>query len=239
MDEIEKIDEFAALPLKLAYPFLVEDGLEKEAIEIKESKDQYLSYTSTLKRGKIVALLEKNNLLDKFVDKCWSFGKTQEGRRKIQRYKRVYQAFRDSDRAEEEEEEESMEQTSFAMEEDLRDYLANNLSVIESGLQLFKDENDVEGIEYPIDADNRRVDILVLDKNNIPVIIELKVSRGYEKVIGQCLYYKNRVKQMLNSIKVRIIIIAREITPQLKTATEDLPDVELFQYKLSVNLERA
>jgi hypothetical protein len=69
------------------------------------------------------------------------------------------------------------------------------------------------------------------------VVIELKVSRGYEKVIGQCLYYKNRLKQLLNSTKVRIIIIAREINPQLKIAIEDLPDVELFEYKLSVKLK--
>ena len=147
--------------------------------------------------------------------------------------------FLNRDRTEEEDEEERIEETSFAYEEDLRDYLSKNLSVIELGLKLFKDKNGIEGIEYPIDADNKRVDILVIDKNNVPVIIELKVSRGYEKVIGQCLYYKNRVKQFLNSTKVRIIIIAREITPQLEIATEDLPDVELFEYKLSVKLERA
>lgn len=71
------------------------------------------------------------------------------------------------------------------------------------------------------------------------LIVELKVSRGYEKVISQCLYYKNRVRQVLDAAKVRIVIVAREITPQLKTAAQDLPDVELFEYKLSVKLHRA
>jgi hypothetical protein len=237
--DIEKIDEFEELPLRLAYEFLAQRGFENKANEIRQSKDRYKSYTSSLRRGKIIALLENNNLLEEFIDKYWPFAKTEEGKRKIQRYKRIYDSFLSSDRAEEEEEEERLEETSFAYEEDLKNYLSNNLSVIEPGLKLFKGENGVEGIEYPIDAEGKRVDILAIDKNNYPVIIELKVSRGYEKVIGQCLYYKNRAKQVLNATKVRIIIIARELTPQLKTATEDLPDVELFEYKLSVKLERA
>ena len=238
MDEIEKVGEFEGLPLRIVYEFLEQKGFGNETNEIRQSKDSYKSYTSSLRRGKVVELLEKNNLLEEFIDKYWPFGKTEKGKRKIQRYKRIYNSFLDSDRSEEEEEEERIEETSFAYEEDLRGYLSNNLSVIEPGLKLFKDKNGTEGIEYPIDADNKRVDILAIDQNNVPVIIELKVSRGYEKVIGKCLYYKNRVKQVVNSTKVRIIIIAREITPQLKIATEDLPDVELFEYKLSVKLER-
>ena len=209
-----------------------------EANNIKQSKDSYKSYTSTLRRGKIIDLLEKNKLLEDFYDKYWSFAKTEKGKRKIQRYKRIYDLFLDSDRVEEEEEEDRIEETSFAYEDDLRDYLSNNLSVIETGLKLFKDENGVEGVEYSIDDENRRVDILAIDKNKIPVVIELKVSRGFQKVIGQCLYYKNKTKQIFKSTKVRIIIIGREITPQLKIATEGLPDVELFEYKLSLKLEK-
>lgn len=238
MDELKEIKEFEALPLRFVYDFLAEKGLGDEAEKIRQSKDRYKSYSATLRRGKFVELLEKNNLLGEFIDRYWSFGKTEDGKKKIQRYKRIYQAFLNSDTSEEEAEEERVEETSFAYEEDLRDYLSNNLSVIESGLKLFKGENGVEGIEYPIDTENKRIDILALDKNNIPVVIELKVSRGYEKVIGQCLYYKNRVRQVLSSPRVRIVIIAREIAPQLKVAVEDLPDVELFEYKLSVKLER-
>lgn len=239
MDETEKIDEFEALPLRFAYEFLAQKGFENEANEIRQSKDKYMSYTSTLRRGKVLELLEKNNLLEEFIDKHWPFGKTEKGKRKIQRYKSILNSFLSSDRSEDEEEEERIEETSFAYEEDLRDYLSNNLSVIEPELRLFKDENGVEGIDYPIDTDNRRVDILAIDKNNVPLIIELKVSRGYEKVIGQCLYYKNRVRQVLNATKVRLVIIAREITPQLKIAAQGLPDVELFEYKLSVKLQRS
>jgi hypothetical protein len=182
--------------------------------------------------------LEKNNLLEEFIEQYWPIGKTEKGKRKIQRYKRIYQAFLNQETEQDEEEAESIEETSFAYEADLRDYLSNNLSVIEHGLKLYKDENGVEGLEYPIDANNKRIDILAIDQNNIPVVIEVKVSKGYEKVIGQCLYYRNRVKQMLNSEQARIIVIAREISNQLQTAVEDLHDVELFEYKLSIKLER-
>ncbi len=238
MDEIEKIEEFERLPLRFAYEFLREKGFASEANEIRQSKDSYKSYTSSLRRGKVLELMETNNLLEEFIDKYWSLGKTEKGKKQILRSKRIYDLFLNRDKPEEEDEEERIEETSFAYEEDLRDYLSNNLSVVEPGLTLFKNKSGEEGIEYPIDTDNKRVDILAIDKNNIPVIIELKVSRGYEKVIGQCLYYRNRVKQLLDSTKVRIVIIAREITPQLRIATEDLLDVELFEYKLSIKLER-
>ncbi len=238
MELNERNDEFEGLPLRFAYDYLSQKKLENESNEIKQSKDKYKSYSSTLRRGKIVDLLEKNNLLDDFINTHWSFGKSEKGKKKILRYKSIYYSFLNSDKTEEEQEDEITEETSFAYEADLRDYLTNNLSVIEAGLKLYNDENGIEGIEYSVDSDNKRIDILAIDKENIPVVIELKVSRGYEKVIGQCLYYKNRIKQIFNTDRVRIVIIAREITKHLKVATEDLKDVELYEYSLSVKLKK-
>jgi hypothetical protein len=82
MDETEKIDEFEALPLKFAYEFLAQKGFENEANEIRQSKDKYLSYTSTLRRGKILELLEKIDLLEEFIDIYWPFGKTEKVKEK-------------------------------------------------------------------------------------------------------------------------------------------------------------
>lgn len=59
MKQIEKNEEFEGLPLRYVYDFLIEKGLEKESNEIKQSKDKYKSYSSTLRRGKIIDLLEK------------------------------------------------------------------------------------------------------------------------------------------------------------------------------------
>ncbi|MFA5528191.1 MAG: endonuclease NucS domain-containing protein [Peptostreptococcales bacterium] len=238
MELNERNDEFEGLPLRFAYNYLSQKNLENESNEIKQSKDKYKSYSSTLRRGKIIDLLEKNNLLEDFINIHWSFGKSDKGKKKIQRYKSIYYSFLNSDKTEDEQEDENIEETSFAYEADLRDYLANNLNVIEAGLKLYIDENGLEGVEYSVDSDNKRIDILAVDKDNILVVIELKVSKGYEKVIGQCLYYKNRIKQKFTADRVRIIIIAREITKHLKVATEDLKDVELYEYSLSVKLKK-
>jgi len=51
---------------------------------------------------------------------------------------------------------------------------------------LYEDE-DINGIEFPVGG--RFIDILVLDGNNDYVVIELKVSRGYDRVIGQLMRY--------------------------------------------------
>ena len=126
---------------------------------------------------------------------------------------------------------------SFAYEEDLKKYLVKNISLIESGMSLYSDaENDIDGIEFRVDENKKRVDILAIDKDNIPVVIELKVSKGYERVIGQTLYYRNRVKDIFSTDKVRIIIIARDVSNNLKVAIQGIEDVMLFEYKLSVDI---
>ncbi|MBI4267589.1 MAG: DUF91 domain-containing protein [Chloroflexi bacterium] len=238
MDDSKEIEGFESLPLRSAYKFLEEQGFTDEATQIRESKDSYKSYSSTLKRGKIVVLLEQKRLLQQFVDTLWHFGRTEKGKSRIRRYQRIYDGFIGARENGEEEEEESAEETAFAYEDNLRDYLARNPGKIEPGLKLFVDSEGKEGVEYPVDAQGRKVDILALDKNNLPVVVELKVSRGHERVIGQALYYKNRVREIIGSAKARVVIVAREITPELKVAVEGLADCELFEYELSVNLKR-
>ena len=55
---MEKETEYKRnLSLVQAYKFLVEHGLEKEANEIRNSHDKFKSYSSTLRRAKIVSLV--------------------------------------------------------------------------------------------------------------------------------------------------------------------------------------
>ena len=227
------------LPLKYAYIFLEEKGFAKEAEDIKTSKESYKSYTTTLKRAKLVNILDKTNLLEEFIENWWPQGKSENGIKLINRYRNIFKRYENRELEEDEEEEERVEETSFAYEEDLRDYLRNNLSIIEKDLSLYEDEeNNINGVEYSVDDKNKRIDILAMDKNRIPVVIELKVSKGYERVIGQCLYYKNRIKRVFDVDRVRIIIVAREISERLKIASEGIPDIELYEYKLSLSLNR-
>jgi hypothetical protein len=127
--------------------------------------------------------------------------------------------------------------SEFAYESDLRDFLAKNLSIIEPGLRLYQDEG-ITGIEFPVGG--RFIDILAIDANEHLVVIELKVSKGYDRVIGQILRYmawieKHHAEQGQN---VRGIIAAREISEDLKLACSYLPAVALYEYELSVALRR-
>jgi len=136
-----------------------------------------------------------------------------------------------------EDEEELSEQTGFAYESDLRDFLAKNLTLIETGLRLYQEEG-ISGVEFPVGG--RFIDILAIDKHNNYVVIELKVSKGYDRVIGQLLRYMAWIEtnQAESTQKVRGIIIAREISDDLHLAASKIPDVELFEYDLSVSLRR-
>lgn len=120
---------------------------------------------------------------------------------------------------------------AFAFERDLRNYLSRNLSVLENGLTLYKDE-EFEGVEFPVGGPF--IDILAISKAGEFVVIELKVSRGHEKTIGQLLRYMGWVEKNLAAGKtVRGVIVASEISEDLKLATSQISNVRLFEYELA------
>ena len=135
---------------------------------------------------------------------------------------------------------EEVSEQEFAYEKDLQQFLAKNLDLIEPNLRLYKDDEDdkITGLEFP--TDDRRIDILATDKSNNYVVVELKVSKGHDRVVGQLLRYMGWIKQNLanENQKVRGVIVAREITDDLILATSIVPDVTLLEYKLKVTLHK-
>ena len=225
-----------------AYAFLSQNGLSQEGAEIKSSSDKFKSYSSTLRRAKIIALVRDKKILDNFLNLVWPSGITDKGRSRTRFFENLVDRFNaDQEGATCEEEDEGdivLEENEFAYENDLRNYLVKNLSVIEKGLKIFEAQDKTTGEEYFIPGTSRRIDILATDRENNFVVIELKVSRGYEKVVGQTLYYQSMIKTHFIQEKVRAIIIAREISTELKAATQYLPDFELFEYQLSLTLNK-
>jgi len=125
----------------------------------------------------------------------------------------------------------------FAYESDLWNFLSKNLSALEHGLRLYEEEG-IKGIEFP--AGGRFVDILALDAKGAYVVIELKVSRGYDRVLGQLRRYmgwiaRNHAEQ---GQMVRGIIVAREISEDLVLACFGVPNVRLFEYEMSVTVKQ-
>jgi hypothetical protein len=130
--------------------------------------------------------------------------------------------------------EEFQPDSTFALEAHLRDYLARNLTILEKGLKLWNESPP--SVEYSID--NRRIDILARDRDGVPVVVELKLSKGHEKTLGQALYYRGKLKQVLKSARVRIIMVAAEITEELRIASTEVTDVDVFSYRLTMQVQR-
>lgn len=124
--------------------------------------------------------------------------------------------------------------SEFAYERDLRDYLAKNLMLIEPSLRLYTEEG-VTGVEFPVGG--RFIDILAVDREGY-VVIELKVSKGYDRVVGQLLRYVSWIKQhhAESGQRVRGIIIAKQISEDLLLACAEVPSISLYEYSLAVSL---
>src|SRR5262245_25002444 len=124
--------------------------------------------------------------------------------------------------------------SEFAYERDLQNYLAKNLHRIEPGLRLYEEE-EISGLEFP--AGGRYIDILAVDAQGSYIVVELKVSRGYDRVIGQLLRYMSWVEQNMETTKpVRVIIVAKEITDDVKLAASRIAGVQLIEYEIEFKL---
>ena len=63
------------LPLREAYVFLSEKGFSDDVAEIRDMEIEWdRSYTSTLRRGYIVRVLQQHDLLNEFIRIYWTDG---------------------------------------------------------------------------------------------------------------------------------------------------------------------
>ena len=139
--------------------------------------------------------------------------------------------------AEETTEEDDLGSRKFAFERDLQNYLAQNLGLLEPGLKLYEDEDGgFTGVEFP--AGQRYIDILAVGTDAAYVVIETKVSRAYDRVVGQILRYMGWVKENLaGEASVRGIIVASEISEDLILATSSVENIRLVEYEISFSLK--
>jgi hypothetical protein len=80
-----------------AYEFLRSKNLDSIAEEIKNSRDQFKSYTSTLRRAKVTSVLNNKGLLNEFIEKYWPSGKTKRGQARTQFWLNLYDRFKSSE----------------------------------------------------------------------------------------------------------------------------------------------
>ena len=232
------------LSLKAAYSFGADRGLEREMNEIRDLVIEWdSSYTSSLRRGYIVELFEKRGIFNEFKSDHWPFGNTSTGETQRRRYLRIKTQYEEflAGRGTESDTEMTLQEAAdpeealeFALEAHLRDFLARNLDRIEPGLRLYA-SGDRTGVEFPVEGG--RIDLLVVDRYDKYVAIELKLSRGRNRTLGQLLYYMGWIDQHLGNGPCRGFIIANEITEDLLVAVSRVPGVHLARYRMSFAIE--
>ncbi len=230
-------EEQTVLPLKTAYVFGSAHNLDSEINVIRDMEIGWdLSYTSTVRRGYIVELFERHGVFDEFKATHWVQGNAPWGEKERRRYLRIKKRFDDylegqgpvPDQIDEEVDQQ------FAAEADLRDFLAKNPVCIEPGLRVYQSDNQ-SGVEFAID--DGFIDILAIDRQQLYVVVELKLGKGRNKALGQILYYMAWVDKNLGNGPCRGIIIAKDIPDELRLAVGRVPGISLCRYHLSVSVE--
>lgn len=150
----------------------------------------------------------------------------------------VPNALRQDDALEDETEE--LEETAFHLEAQLRDFIADNLGAIDFGgpqLSLYADD-DGQGIEYRTAAGS--IDILATDAAGALYVFELKRARSPDQAIGQLARYMGALRHKFGNDRIiHGVIVAREITQNLRYAIAAIPNVRLFEYEVRFALNRA
>ena len=133
-----------------------------------------------------------------------------------------------------------LEEAAFHLEAQLRDFIADNLGAIDFGgpqLRLYTDD-DGQGIEYRTAAGS--IDILAIDAAGALYVFELKRARSPDQAIGQLARYMGALRHKFGNDRIiNGVIVAREITQNLRYAIAAIPNVRLFEYEVRFALNRA
>jgi hypothetical protein len=125
------------------------------------------------------------------------------------------------------------------LEVHLQDYVFRNWKAIFPDLDLFQGS---QGREFRTqDPSVGIIDFLCTDKKGGFVVIETKRETPDRQAIGQVLGYMGWVRQRLctKGQSVRGILIANEVSDQLKLAATVIPDLALYCYEISFNVRPA
>jgi hypothetical protein len=130
----------------------------------------------------------------------------------------------------------------FGYESALSDYIALYPHRLEDGLRPHpskKIRQNVIRVREKVCADHSRLDVLLLDGDDTPVIVECKQNSPTVEDIRQLRHYIRQLKKDLH-MEARGILVhggARKLHSRVLDASKESPCVAVFQYKLEVDFE--
>jgi len=222
---IQTLSQFLVAADTKKYPFITSQT--KDAISISSEQDDAALSDAKVKFG----IDNETNLLDRTLDylRDYIIFESVKNLLNVEKYNLVnnllWFAFEQGGQGPEEI---IKSYGSISIENDLRDFLAENVFIVEKGLTLIGKEFDTKEVG--------RIDLLCKDKKGTYVVIELKKGRKSDEVVGQTLRYIGWVEKNHNS-KVRGIIIVNEPDDRLHYALNPLRKlIQLKFYKVNFKI---
>jgi hypothetical protein len=123
----------------------------------------------------------------------------------------------------------------ITLEKQLEDFLSVNLHLLEEGLELYVDEDEHTGRQYPTDVGT--MDLLCRRKDGGYLIIELKRSKSSDIVVGQISRYMGWVKEYIaQGQSVSGLILTHDRDDRLKYAVLAHDNIVLKYFKIRLQL---
>jgi hypothetical protein len=121
----------------------------------------------------------------------------------------------------------------FGYEKALSDYIANYPNHLEDGLLPHPNSK----IRERVFKDRSRLDVLLIDKNNVPVVVECKQHAPSVNDIKQLRYYMKLLRKETGEPARGILVHggAQKIPSELIVESRKEPLVEIVSYSLEVN----
>jgi len=122
---------------------------------------------------------------------------------------------------------------AFGYEKALSDYIANYPNRLEDGLLPHPNSK----IRERVFMDRSRLDVLLIDKDNAPVVVECKQHAPSVDDIKQLRHYMKKLKEESGKIARGILVHggAQKIPTKIISEAKKKPRVEIVSYSLEVN----